>query len=223
MKHTYSKDGTKDIDLVKVIIFDFDGTIADTLQSVIGIINRLSDKFGYKKVTKESLDILKNKKPEEVLKDLGISITKLPFIIRKIKTELNREIESLKPIVSIEKTLLELKKNRYKLGILTSNSKDNVSKFLKRNSLDLFNFIYSGSSIFGKSKVIKDFLKNQNLKPKEIIYVGDEIRDIEAAKRSNIMIVAVSWGANSKQMLKKQNPDFLIDKPEELIEILCGS
>lgn len=214
------KQEGKVIVVEKVIIFDFDGTIADTLQSIVSIINRLSDKFGYEKVTEESIDILRNKQTEEILKDLKISMTKIPFIIRKVKVELNKEIESLKPTVAIKESLLELKKNRYKLGILTSNSKDNVSKFLKRNNLDLFDFIYSGSSIFGKSKVMNNLLKNQNLKPEEVIYVGDEIRDIEAAKRAKIRIIAVSWGFNSKQILEKQIPDFLINEPKELIKLL---
>jgi len=204
----------------KVVIFDFDGTIANTLDPIANIVNRLSDEFGFKKMEEESIDELRNKKPKEILKDLGISMFKLSSVGKRIKSELNREIEDVHPISGIKEVLLELKKTRYKLGILTSNSKDNVSKFLKRNNLDLFDFIHSESSIFGKSKVINDLLKNQGLRPEEVIYVGDEIRDIEAARKTNIKIIAVSWGFNSKQILEKQNPDFLLDEPRQLIEIL---
>ncbi len=204
----------------KVIIFDFDGTIAETLDSIVNIINGLSDELGYKKVTGENIDELRNKKPKEILKDLGISILKLSSVGKRIKLELNKEIEYVPPVSGIEEALLELKKTGYKLGILTSNSKDDVSKFLKKNNLDLFDFIHSESSIFGKSKVINDFLKNQGIKLGEVIYVGDETRDIEAAQKTNIQIIAVSWGFNSKQILEKQNPDFLIDEPRQLIEIM---
>ena len=106
------------------------------------------------------------------------------------------------------------------MGILTSTSEENVRKFLKKNKLELFDFIYSGSSIFGKHKVMKSLLKKQKLKRKEVIYVGDETRDIEAAKKAKVKIISVTWGFNTKQILKKQKPDFLIDKPKELMKIL---
>jgi len=204
----------------KVVIFDFDGTIAETLDSIVNVMNGLSDELGYRKVTGEDIDELRNKNPKEILKDLGISILKLSFVGKRIKSELNKKIEYVPPVSGIEEALLELKKTGYKLGILTSNSKDNVSKFLKKNNLDLFDFIHSESSIFGKSRVINDFLKNQCIKLGEVIYVGDETRDIAAAKKTNIPIIAVSWGFNSKQILENQNPDFLIDEPRQLIEIM---
>jgi len=144
----------------KVIIFDFDGTIADTLDSIANIANCLSDEFGWEKLKQEDMDRLRNKEPKEVLKDLGIPMIKLPSVGKKIKAELNRKIEYVQPVSGIEEALLELKKTGYKLGILTSNSKDNVSKFLKKNNLDLFDFTHSESSIFGKSKLIKVLLKN---------------------------------------------------------------
>lgn len=67
-----------------------------------------------------------------------------------------------------------------------------------------------------------DLLRKYGIRPEETIYVGDETRDIEAARKTNIEIIAVSWGYNSKQLLEKQKPDFLIDKPRQLVDILEG-
>ena len=206
----------------KVVIFDFDGTIADTLVSVMNILNCLSDEFGFIKVTGENIDELRNKKLREILKDSGISMLKMFSISKRIKSELNKQIEYIRPVSGIEEVLLELKGNKYELGILTSNSKENVSKFLKKNNLELFDFIHSESSILGKNKAMHDLLKKHGIRPEEVIYVGDDTRDIEAARKTNIEIVAVSWGYNSKQLLEKQNPDFLIDNPRQLIETLEG-
>lgn len=204
----------------KVVIFDFDGTVADTIHAIIDIANRLSGKFGYKKVNEADIEGLRNKKTRAILKYLKISIFKLPFLWRRVRAELKKEIEFLRPIKGIDKALLKLKKRGYKLGILTSNSKENVNKFLERNSMDLFDFIYSGSSLFGKGKVMKNLLKKHGLSPEEVIYVADETKDIEAARKTRIKIIAVSWGANSKQILEKQKPDFLISEPKELEKIL---
>lgn len=205
---------------VKVIIFDFDGTIADTLDAIVSITNRLALEFGYKQTTLEELAQLKNLNSRQIIDQSGISIFKLPFLIRKVKAELSKEIQTLNPVPGMKEALTQLKNQGNSLGIITSNSKDNVMAFLETNNLqELFNFIYSGTT-FGKSKVINKLLKQENINPEEVIYVGDETRDIEAARKSNIKAIAVTWGFNSKQVLAEQSPDFLIHKPNDLIEVI---
>ena len=63
-------------------------------------------------------------------------------------------------------------------------------------------------------------MKINKLTPEEVIYVGDETRDIEASKTIPIKVIAVSWGFNSAEALAKQNPDFLIQKPSELLKVM---
>lgn len=206
---------------VKVIIFDFDGTVADTFDAIVKITNRLSSEFGYKPVTPEELSQIRKMSSREIIKQSGVSIFKLPFILRKLKSELNEQIYFLNFIAGIKETLLELKHRGYQLGIITSNDRENVVGFLKNNYCpDLFDFIYSEANLFGKSKVINKFLKQAKLKRKEIIYVGDETRDIEAAKKSKVPVIAVTWGFNAKEILVRQNPDFSIDYPQQLISAI---
>ncbi len=205
----------------KVIIFDFDGTIADTLDAIVNISNRLAADFGYKQTSLEEIAQLKNLNSREIIKQSGISIFKVPFLIRKVKAELNKEIQKLKPIPGIKEALVQLKAQGYRVLILTSNSKENVLFFLEENKMqDLFDFIYSGATLFGKSKIINNILKQENLNYEQFFYVGDETRDIEAARRSYIKAIAVSWGFNSKEVLAKQNPNFLIHQPNELINVI---
>ena len=91
---------------------------------------------------------------------------------------------------------------------------------LTKNGLpDTFTFIYSGST-FGKHKVINKWLRIENINPEKVVYVGDEVRDIDAAKKTGIKVIAVGWGFNSQEALAAQNPDFLIERPQELIEIM---
>ena len=205
----------------KVIIFDFDGTIADTLDALVSITNRLAVEFGYKPIAQEELALFKTLNSRQIIKHSGISIFQLPFLVRKVKAELNKEIRTLSFIPGIKEVLIELKNQGNSLGIITSNSKENVITFLSEKNLQyLFDFIYSGTKLFGKSKVINKFLKQENIKPEAAIYVGDEIRDIEAARRSEIKVIAVSWGFNSEQVLAEQNPDYLIQNPAELIDAI---
>ncbi|MBH8561152.1 HAD-IA family hydrolase [Nostoc sp. CENA67] len=205
----------------KVIIFDFDGTIADTVDALVVIANRLAVEFGYVQITQEELALLRNLTSREIIKYSGISLFKIPFLLKKVKSELKDKIHEFKPIPGIQEALVELQYQGYSLGIITSNSKENVTDFLKINELDnLFDFIYSGVTIFGKTTIINNVLRQKQLKPQSVIYVGDETRDIEASKKANIKVIAVTWGFNSPEVLAKQNPDFLIDQPSELLEVM---
>ena len=204
----------------KVMIFDFDGTLADTLPLLVNILNRLSGKYGYKTIEESDLNTLRGKTSKEILKSLGISLLKLPFVVRNVRQELRREIEFIRPIAGIRTMLFQLKKRGHKLGIVTSNSEENVKKFLEANNLQYFDFVCSGSSIFGKAGLLKSLMKSQHLKPGEAVYVGDETRDIDAARKARVKIISVSWGFNSRQILEKEKPDFLIDAPGELTKIV---
>lgn len=205
----------------KVIIFDFDGTIADTVDALVSIANRLAGEFGYIPITQEELALLRNLSSREIIKYSGISILKIPFLVKKVKTELKNKIQELKPISGIQEALVALNNEGYRLGILTSNSLENVTAFIKVNDLDnLFEFIYSGVTIFGKTTIINNVLKQKQMKAQEVIYVGDETRDIEASKKANIKVIAVTWGFNSQEVLAKQNPDFLIHQPSQLLEVV---
>jgi phosphoglycolate phosphatase len=205
----------------KVIIFDFDGTIADTVDALVTIANRLALEFGYVPINSQELVLLRNLTAREIIKYSGVSLFKIPFMVKKVKGELKHKIPELQPIDGINTALIELYNQGYHLGIITSNSQENVNQFLKCHNLDnLFNFIYSGVTIFGKTTIINNVLRQKQFKPEAVIYVGDETRDVESAKKANIKVIGVSWGFNSSEALSKQNPDFLIHHPSELLDAI---
>jgi phosphoglycolate phosphatase len=205
----------------KVIIFDFDGTIADTVDALVTIANRLALEFGYVPINSQELAILRNLTAREIIKYSGVSLLKIPFLVKKVKGELKHKIPEIKPIDGINAALIELHNQGYHLGIITSNSQDNVNEFLKCHNLDsLFGFIYSGVTIFGKTTIINNVLRQKQFKPEAVIYVGDETRDVESAKKANIKVIAVSWGFNSSEALSKQKPAFLIHHPRELVDVI---
>lgn len=205
----------------KVIIFDFDGTIADTVDALVTIANRLAVEFGYIQITPEDLALLRNFTSREIIKYSGVSVFKIPFLLKKVKGELKAKISELKPIAGISEVLVALHSQGYTLGIITSNSPENVAAFLSNNQLNhLFEFIHSGVTIFGKTTIINNLLKQRKLQPEAVIYVGDETRDIEASKKANIKVIAVTWGFNSPEALAKQDPYILINHPPELLEVI---
>lgn len=204
-----------------VIIFDFDGTISNTLESIINIMNDISNEFGFKKIQKDDVEHLRGKKPREILKYLGISLFKLPFVIKRARKEINSHIATLSPSVDLLPVLNNLKENGCKFGIVTTNSHDNVMKFLYANNLsDSFDFVYSARKIFGKDKTISKIIKENNMERSDVYFVCDEVRDIHAGKKAKVKTIAVSWGYNTPKALLKENPDYIVYSPLEIEKIV---
>ncbi|MGE5655371.1 MAG: HAD-IA family hydrolase [Actinomycetota bacterium] len=207
--------------MAKLIIFDFDGTLADTLNAVLSITNRLSEEFGYSPATQQELAQIRELNSWEIVQRSGISVFKLPFLVGKVRAELKNEIQEVSLFPGIQEMLIELKNQGYNLGIVTSNSQENVLALMEKNGLQgIFNFIYSGTTLFGKHKILKTIMKQEAVTSGEVVYVGDETRDIDAAKQAAVKVIAVGWGFNAKAALAEHHPDYLIERPEELIEIL---
>ncbi len=205
---------------MKTLIFDFDGTIADTLPQVIRCVNQLSEKYKYSKI-KVTKEIRKKEMSVIVRECLKLSYLSLPRYVRDIKRLLNLDMEKILFFKNMKFVLEKLSK-KYKIIILSSNSEENIKKILKDNKSSIPE-IYSDSSIFGKRQVIKKLLKEKKLekeKKANVIYVGDEVRDIDACKKAGIKIIAVTWGYNTKELLKKHRPDFLVNTPLELLSVL---
>ncbi|MFH0805254.1 MAG: HAD-IA family hydrolase [Patescibacteria group bacterium] len=202
-----------------VIVFDFDGTIADSFGTVIKILGELSNNPTFKNIVpREQMEQLRNEGIRKLIKTRSvISMAQLPFWVRRFRQELNNKLSTTTPIKDISEVINSLK-NKYKIAIISSNAKENIEIFLKNNGINV-DYIYSGSSIFGKSKVINVFIKKEKINRGDVIYIGDEDRDIEAAHKSHIFSIAVSWGYNSEKVLIGASPNILIKKPEELISI----
>lgn len=206
-------------DTVKAIIFDFDGTIADSFDAVVTIANQLATEFGYPAVSPDDVKRLQNLSSREIVKQAGISIWQLPFLLMRFRKELNQEIGELQPIQGIPEALKELKQRGHQLGIVTSNSQQNVMAFLAAHDMsNLFDFVGTGLNIFGKGKIIQRIVRRHHLDPAIVLYVGDETRDVEAARKIRIRVIAVGWGFSSHAVLATHRPDRLIECPQELID-----
>lgn len=200
----------------KVIIFDFDGTIADTLPYIIRIINDHAHEFGYNPFSSTDTQRLRGMGPKELIKELKVPFYKLPFFVNKIKKLLNKDMPDVKVFDGMSEILHELKKRRYALGILSSNSKENIEKFCENNNLLVFDFIHSEKNIFGKDKSLNNLIKKNNFKKEEVVYVGDEVRDIDACRKIDLDIISVAWGFNTADLLRKYNSN-IIDTPSQLL------
>jgi len=204
------------------VVFDFDGTIADTFLEGFRILNTLADEFGFQKLPMDELDGARDFSTRDLIKKLGIPKMKLHRISKRGTELMTDHISEIKPCAGMLDLIRDLHQRGYRLGILTSNSETNVSAFLKQNEIEFFKFIKSSSKLLGKSSVIRHILKEYKLQPKDILFVGDEIRDIEAAQETGIHMAAVTWGYNSPNVIKASGPDYLFDAPQQIVDLLVA-
>ncbi|MBU1137126.1 HAD-IA family hydrolase [Patescibacteria group bacterium] len=199
------------------IIFDFDGTIADTYQDTLAIANEIRKEQGSK--ININLDDVREYGLKQLIKKLGLPAWKIPKFIHQAQLRL-KEKNNIKLFSAMPELFKELAP-KYKLGIISSNNEEIIRKVLKKYGVEnLFEFIYSDSSLFGKHLVLKRMRKKYRLDQKEIIYIGDEDRDIIAAKKDGIKIIAVTWGFNSEKRLRQENPDYLAASVKQLLGII---
>lgn len=211
--------------MIKYIIFDFDGTIADTLpfsfQKFLDIAHMLHlDDLSERQIIKE----IRSKSYQELLRgSFNKAWLKLPYVVKMIKDmqiELEKEMKNIKFFPGVEKFLYKLKDLGYGLAIISSNRIENINKFIEFNKLDIFDFVHGKTDLFGKAGYLEKFLKDYNLKETEVIYIGDEIRDVEACKKVGIKIIGVSWGLHTIETLKKNGVDYIVKKPVDIFKII---
>ena len=207
---------------IKVLVFDFDGTIADTRGVAHSILNDMSGEFGFRPLPDEELEIARNMGTREFIRHLGISNWRIPVIARRGLQLLHERMHLVKPIEGMTDVLASLHGSGHKIGILTSNSEDNVAAFLQRHNLPYFHFVRTSSKIFGKSREMNRLIRSERVQPSEILYVGDETRDIEAARESGVQMAAVSWGYNTENVLSALNPEYLLNSPHELLGVAAS-
>lgn len=206
---------------IETIIFDFDGTIADTMHELLDIYNKLAPSYNCQIIHEDEIEKLQKQRPQDFFHHYGVTPFKLLRLVLKGRKMLNKNITHMQPFKGVPEVLIALKELGIQLGVLTSNSKKNIQTFLTHYNLyELFNFVYSGKNIFGKAHKIDKIIKKHKLNRKRILFIGDETRDVEAAKKASILCLAVTWGFNHQEVLEALKPDFIATKSEEILQTI---
>ncbi|MCT8138106.1 HAD-IA family hydrolase [Anaerobacillus sp. CMMVII] len=204
--------------MLKYIIFDFDGTLVDSKDLSIQVINQLAEKYQINKLSETDIEHLRKYSIAERCKAMNFPLYKIPFALIDFLLLYKDGTKQLELFPGIKELLTTLEKEDYKLAVISSNTEENIKQALHNNQVENINEILA-ASIFGKDKVIKKFLKNHRLKASEVLYVGDELRDILACKRAGIKIAWVSWGFDSIEVTNIEQPDFFAHHPNEIYSI----
>lgn len=161
------------------------------------------------------MELLRTMDTRSIIRYLQVPWWKIPFIARFMRKSMNERISEIRTFKGAEDLISDLSQG-FQLGLVTSNSYENVVAILGQNVLSQFRFIECGTSLFGKKARFKKVLKRSGLSPSQIISIGDEVRDIEAAKNLGILSGAVTWGYAKRDVLLSARPDFHFDGLSEI-------
>ncbi|KOP82897.1 HAD-IA family hydrolase [Cytobacillus solani] len=206
--------------MLKYVIFDFDGTIADSRVVFVSAWNEIAEKYHFKKMKLAELENMKKLTIRERCKMLDFPMYKIPIFIPQLYKLYRQSINDLLLYDGMKDVLNELNKKGYKTAIISSNSEENIKLFLRRNSIENVTDILCSSHIFGKDKLLSKFLKQKQLDTTEVIYVGDEQRDIIACKKAGIKIIWVTWGYDSIEVVQSEEPDYKASLPGEIMQLI---
>ena len=207
--------------MLRDIVFDFDGTIADSKGLSIVLMNDQADKYSFRRVDDPAEITRINHMPiRERMRHVGLAPWQLPFVIRDVKRALAQRIQEVQPFDGMRELFLRLRDDGYRLAIITSNDEANVERFLAVHDLRLFHRIHAEKNLFGKAKVFRHYLKREGLRPDDVLYVGDEQRDIAACREVGIAVVAVTWGFDPEALLTMLQPDYVARHPQDIYDVV---
>ncbi len=200
------------------IIWDFDGTLADSLPLVADLFYQFSKR---KPFTQQQIEAMRNMTLKEVLQHVNVPLWRLPGLLVQGRAAIGKRLNEVPLFDGVESVLHELHKAGHNAVVMSSNSSDNIRRFLKAKNIDRY-FIgqHGNTGIFSKTKAMKMILRKYHWIGAETYAIGDETRDIDAAHKAHLTSIAVSWGYNGPKILKTHKPDFLVAQPADIIKLL---
>ena len=203
-----------------VVIFDFDGTLANSFDPALDhLFNEILPKHNLKNIKRADLNKWRNKSIPQIALSLPFSFWKIPQVMLEVKKWHDQNLDAVTLYPEVPKMIRDLNQLGFRLMILTSNSVSNVERVLKRYDLqNEFIAIKESNGLFNKPQALRNIFDDYELTAREVVYVGDEIRDIRACKKVGVSIVAVNYGFNGTKGLRKNKPQYLVNSPQAVVD-----
>jgi len=204
-----------------LVIFDLDGTLADSLPWFLRNVNSVADKFSFRRVAEEDVEVLRGLGSREILRRLEVPLWKLPRIARHLRRLKSEHLVSIALFPGVDTMLRALADGGVRMALVSSDNEANARRQLGEAAA-LFSWFDCGASLFGKAARFRRILKRAGVGAAQAIAIGDEVRDIEAARAAGIACGAVTWGYATPQALRVLGPDLIFERMEDIVSSLIA-
>jgi phosphoglycolate phosphatase len=201
-----------------LVIFDFDGTLADSGDWFAGVFNEIAHRFGFRSLSEEEMHALRGLGNREIIRHLRIPMWKMPLIARYARQRVSMDAAMIPLFPGVHSMLQQLHAHHVALAIVSSNAEANIRRILGDESAGRIAYYGCGASLFGKARLLRTVMKRRGVRSNATLYVGDETRDIEAARAVGATAAAVSWGYATREILRTFEPDVVFDRMEAIAE-----
>lgn len=205
---------------MSVIVFDFDGTVADSFHVALSIYNEMAEQRGFRHVSETDIPTIQTMTIPQGLKFTGIRAYQVPGLLTSGKKEFEKRQAEIKLFKGMDDVIKELHKAGHELYILSTNSKKVVQQVLERFGLDTYVTVLGSAPVFGKASALRKLCRKLRIRTDEMWMIGDELRDAMASKKAGTKHIGVTWGLQTKDVIIKANPTAFADKPSDILRIL---
>jgi phosphoglycolate phosphatase len=206
----------------RLVLFDFDGTLADSQDWFLGIFDQVADRFGYRRLAPGDRERLRGLDTKAILHDLGVPTWKLPSIARHVRALATRDIDQIRLFPGAAEMLAALEAGGVQAAVVSSNDEGNVRRVLGPAAAHVAHFA-CGASLFGKASKIRGVLKVVRVDPRSAIFIGDEARDVAAARDAGVDSGLVAWGYADPDFLRSLAPTLFFERMDEIAPAIIGS
>jgi len=204
----------------KLVIFDFDGTLSDSGDWFISILDDLADRFRFRRVERAEIETLRRRPTREVIQHLRIPGWRLPLIARHVRARFRDSASEIRTFDGVRAMLQSLAEAGIRMVLCSSNAETNVRAVLGPDAAR-FEAYFCGSGLFGKVAKFRRVIRTSGLPPAAILAIGDETRDIDAARAVGVGAGAALWGYANPDTLIAMGPDKAFATPEEIVAYLA--
>ena len=206
----------------KLVILDFDGTLADSAGWLFGVLNQVADRYGFRRVDEAEIAMLRGRDNREIIRHLGVPAWKLPLIATHMRRRAARDAAAIPLFEGTPRVLRALEERGVATAVVSSNSEANVRRILGPECAPLIGCYGCSASLFGKAARFRRVLQRTGARREEAICVGDEARDIEAAAEAGLASGAATWGYATRELLERQRPTLVFASMDDMLQKLGG-
>ncbi len=202
--------------MYRLVIFDFDGTLADSFGWFLDIFDEVADRFRFRRLERDRLDYLRSLSTAELLRHHEVPLWKVPLIAAHARRLQGQNLQAITVFAGMAETVAQLQSQGIGLALVTSNAHANVARILPPDTLAAFDQVSCGASLLGKTAKFRAVLKTAGIAPADALAIGDELRDIEAARAAGMASGAVGWGYARLERLRREGPDHFFERPADI-------
>jgi phosphoglycolate phosphatase len=206
----------------KLAIFDFDGTLADSVPWFLHAVNQAADRYRFRRIEEAEAEMLRGQEARRIIQHLDLPVWKLPLVARFMRQQMARQIASISLFAGVDSVLEQLSHAGVKLAIVSTNSEANIRRVLGPRQAALIQHYEGGASVFGKGPRLRKVLRASGVQPNEALCIGDELRDLQAARAEQIPFGAVAWGYTKLKLLLAHSPQEVFTRVDEISQKLVS-